>query len=182
MATIHTTSVEVKQTKTNTKYIYKVDGKTIRTSTRKYSVSTADGSYFSSRIDLLMKSSCYQKDLQWARHRANLTMEQYEKEQKQVLDSWKKDIAKYSNENRKKEWVQKWITPLFRRVYTNEETEEKRKEAIQLWEGYLEDAKTEYKKQLSFMNNKDAMLEAYNAKRERGNTRLQALEIVIFSI
>lgn len=176
----HIAEIEIKQTSQGEKYIYKVDGKITRTSTRKYAFSTADGSYFSSRIDLLRKNSNYQYDLQSALHRANLTASQHAEEQRDTLRRYQKDFNKYNNEERRDEWVEHMvgILSLFGHTPSQKEIEETREQSLNHWEGWLALAKENLNKQTAFMEDDKAMHDDLLYTNERGRVRLQALDIV----
>lgn len=180
----HNTEVMIKQTAKTTKYIYMVDGKAVRTSTRKYVFSTADGSYFSSRMDLLLKNADYQRDLQYAVHRANLTEEQHKKEQEKQLLDCRKEYNKYNSTENRDKWVKKMVEILyhFGNTPTEQEVEERRKENLSCWNKWLEQSKERLDKKTAFMNDPDALLQNFNEIRSQGQTRLQALDIVTYNL
>lgn len=176
----HTTEIKVKVTPKSTKYLHMVDGKVVRTSTRRYAYSTADGSYFSSRLDLLERNAEYQRAKQNAEHCANLTEAQHREEQEAEKTRRENAYGKYRNERLRDEWVEEMVGILshYGRNPTEDEIKKCREENLAHWAEWLARAKDSLEKIVAFLNDPNAMAKDLEEKRVYGRERLNSLEIV----
>lgn len=178
---VHDSKVILKETAKCRSYIYVVDGEVVRTSKRQYKYSTADGKYFSSRLDLLMKNSKRLRELENANRRAELTTEQSKEELKRKLALATADVNYYSDEKKKEDWVKRMTDNIlynYRNKPTEEEVKEQKEDSEFVWENGLEKAKYQVRHYSTILDDENKILQEVKRINEEGLLRVQELEIV----
>lgn len=120
-------------------YQYFVDGKMVRTSGRKYVASTADGSFFWGRMDLVGKGE-YASAIQYTHYCETVTFDDLKKQAIKELAKAIKDLEDYRNKNGKHA---KFLRSLYNQpsgIYAADKFEKEFKEDIAMAEERLEKA------------------------------------------